>query len=164
MYDFLINISEKFYKLASLQNDIQDAIQHFKISVDIPDDFNISLDMFDVYYDSNFDYTKTNDDLSSWPEWENNYLTNLSDEELDKELSSFRGQWWKDLAKQWLSDKFPYIVVINAGNFYEISDGRGRVSVALGLGIKTLPAIILTLKKNHPKYKELINMINSVYT
>ena len=173
MYRELHKYVDNFYKLSSnISTNISDAIQHFKISVDIPDDFTISTDMFDISYNPSFNFRNTNDDYGSWPEWSSGELLSMTQSDKNDEISIFRGKQWAKRAKQWLKDKFPHIVIINAGNFYEISDGRGRVSLAIGLGLSSLPAIIMSLKNPNNitdlnlrnKIQELIQMINSVYT
>jgi len=173
VYSDLHRFVRIFCKLAGgLSGDIRDAIEHLRVSVDIPNDFLISTDMFNISYHPSFDFRRTDDDLSSWPEWAEGELLNLSEEERAREVSGFRGRNWAEMAKKWLQDKFPHIVIIDAGNFHEISDGRGRVSLAIGLNLKSLPAITMSLKNPNNvadedlklRIKELIQMINSVYT
>lgn len=173
MYYELHRCVEVFRKLAGgLSSDIKDAIEHLKVSVDIPNDFLITTDMFDISYHPSFDFRSTSDDLSSWPEWSEGELLGLTEEERGDEVSGFRGRNWAEMAKKWLQDKFPHIVIINASHFHEISDGRGRVSLAIGLSLQSLPAIIMSLKDPSnivdldlkSRIEELIQMINSVYT
>jgi len=173
MYSSLYGLVETFCKLAGgLSSDIQDAIEHLRVSVDIPNNFLISTEMFDISYHPSFDYTTTGDDLSSWPEWADGELLGFSEEEAASEVVGFRGRNWAKMAERWLQGKFPHIVIIDAGNFHEISDGRGRVSLAIGLSLKSLPAITMTLKDPNNvadeglklRIEELIQMINSVYT
>ena len=173
MYKSLHKFVQTFCKLAGgLSSDINDAINHLRVSIDIPNDFPITTSMFDISYHPSFDFKSTNDDLSAWSEWSEGELLELSEEDRENEIAGFRGKNWFEIATKWLQDEFPHIVIINTGNFYEISDGRGRVSLAIGLGIKSLPAIVMSLKNPNNindqdlkfKVEELIQMINSVYT
>lgn len=85
------------------------------------------------------------DDYSSWGEWRPGELEGLSDEELRAELEHFRGRGWAHKAMEWLRDgSIPAIVVFNSKKYGEaIGDGRGRTSLAVGLGMKKLPVIEL---------------------
>lgn len=82
------------------------------------------------------------DDYSSWGQWKKNELKNLSKEELIQELDSFRGVKWRKLALQWLENKkIPDIIIFSEAGL--IGDGRGRVSLAVGMGITKLPVLLL---------------------
>ena len=174
--DKILRFAFVFEKIATKNNeiDIEDAFNHLRISTGLPnqEDFPLALNMFDLTFDENFNLHETDDDFGSWPEWELDELKDLSEEELHSELSYFRGKNWANRAMKWRADGYPPIIIIKAGNFNEISDGRGRTSMALGLGLMELPAIILTLKdpskiennielKNH--INELIKNINTIY-
>ncbi len=85
------------------------------------------------------------DDYSSWGEFDLGSLKNLSKEELSEELNSFR-PGYSTQALKWLEEgKIPPIVLVStkdAGPM--VGDGRGRVNLAMGLALKSLPVIILT--------------------
>jgi hypothetical protein len=81
------------------------------------------------------------DDISSWGEWAKGELKGLSPDELFDAMRSFRGLKWAETALTWLRDGFPAIVVIETPEFLGISDGRGRVSLAYGLGLTSIPVV-----------------------
>lgn len=85
------------------------------------------------------------DDYSSWGEWRSGDLRGLTEEELRAELRSFRGKTWAEIAIGWLVDnRIPAIILAEARDGTSaIADGRGRVSLAVGLGIPSLPVIIV---------------------
>jgi hypothetical protein len=125
--------------------DVADAIEHLEEYFELPAQF-IEPEMFEFHDDSDFDYLTTKDDFSSWPEWSEGELQGLGEEELRGELEGFRGTGFADAVFEWLEmEEWPPIVVIKSPYFYEIADGRGRVSVAIGLGIDTLPATVLNV-------------------
>lgn len=76
------------------------------------------------------------DDYSSWGEWTFGELRN--------ELTSFRGRAWAEAATSWLTgakfhENIPAIVIFDSNRYGEaIGDGRGRVSLAVGLGLPRL--------------------------
>lgn len=167
----IANLAGWFLRLAQVNSnqDILDALEHLRVSADIPNDFPLKPGMFDISYQESFDLNETHDDLDSWAEWELGELLPMSATSRQEALNDFRGKWWGDRAQEWLRQGFPPIVVIKAGNFHEIADGRGRSTVALGMGQEHLPAIILELKQpsEYPQpemIEELLDMINSVYT
>ena len=85
-----------------------------------------------------------NDDYGSWGQWEKNELRNLSISELNQELENFRGKKWSKRALEWLQDNnIPSIVIFPK---IAIGDGRGRVSLAVGMGIDKLSVIMLKEK------------------
>lgn len=141
---------EKETKLAmssASRKDIEDAIDHLEGVLDIRDSV-LSIDLFDIKNVPNFDYSQTEDDFGSWAEWDDGELEDLDEEELMDELIGFRGRSFAQQAMKWIkTDKWPPIVVVDTDIFYEICDGRGRTSVAIGIGKKTLPATIISLKK-----------------
>lgn len=83
------------------------------------------------------------DDYGSWGQWEPGELRGLSRDELSDELTKFRGSEWADRAMEWLEEGIPAVVVAQSRDASAIADGRGRVSLAVGLGIQRLPVIIL---------------------
>lgn len=88
------------------------------------------------------------DDLGSWPEWSEGELEDLEPEELRNELGSFRGWVWAQRALEWTERSVPPIVLVELANGYrEVGDGRSRVSLALGLGWKTIPAVVMTQRR-----------------
>ena len=114
--------------------DIEDALDHaydFGASTD-PSDYKITREehvpIEDVLY---------HDDYSSWGEWEPGELAAL-DAEAMQELESYRGVGWAHKALGWLEEGIPAIVVVEGVG---ISDGRGRVNFAVGMGIDSVPVI-----------------------
>lgn len=81
------------------------------------------------------------DDYSSWGEWASGELRGLDEDELRSELQHFRGSGWAQMAMEWLrDDSIPAIVIVDSKKyrFTTIGDGRGRTSLAVGLGLKKL--------------------------
>lgn len=91
------------------------------------------------------------DDYGSWGEFRPNELRALSRSELRSKFGNYRGSTWSHTALNWLKDGVPAIVLVE-GDTAEgqpirmIGDGRGRTSFAVGLGIKSLPVIVLREK------------------
>lgn len=124
-------------------NDITDAIQtavegdYIKPNSRI-DDFSIekkTLPLSEIL---------TYDDYGSWGQWEKGELKDLDKTELNDELAHFRGKKWAELAKAWIKDKSSMSSIIIFPELGLIGDGRGRVSFAVGMKLKTLPVILLT--------------------
>lgn len=85
------------------------------------------------------------DDYTSWGEWDPGELGQLTTSELEDEFAHFRGKPWSARALRWLErGNVPAIVLAEARDGTRaIADGRGRVSLAVGLGFRSLPAIII---------------------
>jgi hypothetical protein len=87
------------------------------------------------------------DDYSSWGEWKYGELRSLRRDQLLDAFISFRGRAWAETATSWLSarrhyDNIPAIVLFDSDRYgTAIGDGRGRVSLAVGLGLSNLYAI-----------------------
>ena len=87
------------------------------------------------------------DDFGSWPEWGQGELLELDDEEVDAELEYFRGDEWAKRAWKWLeSGTFPPVIVADLPEVTTIADGRGRISVAIGMDWTEVPVIWMTRK------------------
>lgn len=87
------------------------------------------------------------DDLGSWPEWREGELKGLSPEDLEDALVGFRGPAWAKRAMRWIEvGTVPTIIIVVLPEATGVGDGRGRVSVALGLGWDTIPVVIATEK------------------
>lgn len=101
------------------------------------DDFSISQEILTL--SGVLDY----DDYSSWGEFEKGELKDLSDKELLKVLTSYRGKNWAEKALTWIKEeKFSPIVIFSKLGI--IGDGRGRVSIAVGMDWKKIPVIFLS--------------------
>ena len=85
------------------------------------------------------------DDYSSWGAWRSGELREAED--LEEELSSFRGSVWAAKAIRWTKDGVPAIVLIKSPYGVGIADGRGRVSFAVGMGLPSLHVIHIIGKK-----------------
>ena len=84
-------------------------------------------------------------DYSAWGEWKHGELPREGDPtELFQALASFRGPGWAREALRWLQDGIPAIVIVDSKYGTDIADGRGRTSLAVGLGLEELPVILLT--------------------
>lgn len=101
------------------------------------DDFSISQEVLTLSGALNYD------DYSSWGEFGKGELKDLSDNELLKVLISYRGKKWAEKALSWIKDeKFSPIVIFSKLGI--IGDGRGRMSVAVGMDWKKIPVIFLS--------------------
>ena len=92
-------------------------------------------------------------DLSSWAEWSPGELAAMDPVERYEELDRFRNYDtgtegdWAERAEEWIErGDVPTVVVIEApdpeapgGVFQDLCDGRGRVSLAIGMGWATVP-------------------------
>ena len=83
------------------------------------------------------------DDTTSWTDIESDSLVGLSDNKIMEELIRFRGREWAECAMRWKREGIPAIVIID-GESNCIADGRGRFNLAKGLGLKSLPVILIT--------------------
>lgn len=88
------------------------------------------------------------DDYSAWGQWQHNELKELDEQSLKQELDNFRGSSWAASALEWLRSGFPPIVLVYSAIGEVIGDGRGRVSLAVGLGLESLPVIVLNEDEN----------------
>ena len=91
------------------------------------------------------------DDFGSWGEWDYGELENLPRQDLEDEIESFRGENWKNRAMTWIdNDSIPPIVIIefedDDGKIVNIGDGRGRVSMMVGLNIPEVHTYYMKLK------------------
>lgn len=84
------------------------------------------------------------DDYDSWGQWEKGELKDLNKTELTNEFTHFRGKKWAELAKTWVKDNSLISSIVIFPELGLIGDGRGRVSFAVGMRLKTLPVILLT--------------------
>jgi hypothetical protein len=90
------------------------------------------------------------DDYSAWGEIEPGQLVGQEGRE---DLKHFRGAEWAQRAAEWgRPENVPAVVLVDGGKQYGavIGDGRGRTNLAVGMGWKFLPAVILTLTKKNP--------------
>lgn len=127
-------------------SDIRDALYHVENQEDLPRGA-LKPSMFHQKCVPRFNFYGTDEDFGSWPQFDEGELLELSDVELQEELVAFRGEDFADLAWRWMtSGKWPPIVVVEHDDVWWIGDGRGRVSVAIGLGMEHLPAIVLSSK------------------
>jgi hypothetical protein len=154
------------------ESDLSDALEHMSTAGEQerelqPEDFELSsvgqIRIQDIP-----------DDLSSWPEWRPGELLELSKSERLEVLKSFRGKRFADYASRWTPSTMPPIVIVTLRDGEEgVGDGRGRVSYAIGMGWKTVPAVHLVerrtrfepnriTKKGAQKIRKIISDIDRV--
>lgn len=147
----IFKIADIFQKTAEKKSfdfdwgDVEDAIEHYNHSVDKDlnkDDFDfgdvegVGLEELDQY-----------DDVGSWCQWEEGELKDLDEEELYDELVGYRGSGWTSRARDMIENKTcKPIVVVKGKETTCIGDGRGRVSLATGMGWERVPVMIMTEK------------------
>jgi len=133
------NIATPLFK-AAMSKDIEDAVQHAILQEDCTFTGEARYDIVEQKI-MNLKEILNWDDYSSWGEFDPGELKEIADEDFIGELNRFR-PGWGDLVKTW-KDIPPIILVdtLEAGTM--IGDGRGRVSLAVGLGLDKLPVIIL---------------------
>jgi len=124
-------------------NDLADAFEHAESYNE--QELN-SLD-FEYEYYAKYPIKKLYqfDDIDAWVEWQPGELIN--DADARREIGTFR-----DEAPKWIKNKkIPLsspIIVVNSKEGTVIGDGRGRVSVSIGMGWKTIPTIIAKQTKS----------------
>lgn len=133
-------------KRASVNNDVKDAIEHAIMMEDPQFTGSVCYKTIDSGYMS-LSKILNWDDYNNWGEFDSGELLELSEDEFEHTLNNFRPGYY-DLVKQWMTNPekpmFPPIILVDTLNVGKmIGDGRGRVSVAVGLNLKTLPFIII---------------------
>jgi hypothetical protein len=121
------------------QDNIRDAFEHANAVFETdykPEDFE--YDLVDMPITKLYNY----DDVDSWKEWDAGELLELSEDELEKEVSGFRENAI-DLIK---NENIPPILIIDDGKSTVVGDGRGRISIAIGMNWDKIPAIIAKKK------------------
>lgn len=89
------------------------------------------------------------DDFSSWLEIDPSDFEGLSRADRIEELQGFRGVEWAKRVPGWLAKGIPPVVLVEAPVYEDgqlvtiVGDGRGRINMALALGIKRLPVVLL---------------------
>jgi len=128
-------------------SDIDDALEHVQLSLDFSDP--MPIECFSVTPHPRFRVSRLGeyDDLSSWGEWRHGELADLSGDALLTEMVGFRGRGWAQQAMLWTPSTMPAIVIVELRRDSMIGDGRGRVSFALGMRWKTIPAVMLKQKR-----------------
>lgn len=142
------------YAAIKLANDFEDAVEHAH-AIAVEDTTYTGKACYAQTYEgmkSLNDIVNNYDDVGSWSEWQPGELSALDENELISTISSFRGAGWARRAVDWVHGNMPPIVLVetkDAGNI--IGDGRGRVSLAIGLNLDSLPAIVLKEDDNGDK-------------
>lgn len=127
----------------NIDQDVDDAIEYASES------YETEIDPRSLRLERRVDFPTAElrgwDDLSSWLDIEPGELVGLDDEQLTTALTHFRGAEWARRAMEWIrNDSIPAIVLIDLPTVQCIGDGRGRVNLALGLNLPTIPAVIVT--------------------
>lgn len=125
----------------NLDQDVRDAFQHFDQLYDDaadPDNFTAHKTMIAI--------NEIPDDLYGWLEVEDGELAGASREEVLEWARDYRGDYFADIVADILDNGFPAIVVADGDEVAGVGDGRGRVNLAVALGMTELPAVILREK------------------
>jgi len=145
------------------ENDIKIFAQTFEFNIN--DSLEHASQIFDKDFNKeDFDYKHypdffvkdlyNYDNINSWAEWKKGELSELDEEELKQEVANFRPK-----VLDWIENKTcPPIIIIDDGDTI-IGDGRGRVSLAVGLNWDKIPVIIATSKnKKSNSYNRMIKL------
>ena len=142
-YKLASHVAARWLTAASVsRRDMEDALDHMS---DLAGR-TLSLDEFSASPVKNKSMRElySYDDIDAWAEWEDGELADLSEAELEEELSAFRGRMFARRALRWVKNgTVPPIVVVDSEDAVGIGDGRGRVTVDLGMGWDTVPAVVL---------------------
>jgi len=125
-------------------SDIESAIEHVSEEDDWPREGPCLIEKLGTW---TLEKILRHDDYSSWGGWAPGELRGLDEDELRAELQHFRGSGWARMAMEWIrDDSIPAIVIVDSKKYRvtTIGDGRGRTSLAVGLGLKRLPVVLLT--------------------
>lgn len=132
----------------AVESDLLDAVQQ----ADLAGDQGWTIDDFDVVYvgHKTLSTIRRFEDWGGWIDVDPRDFDGLTKEQRLKQLEDFRGAAWAHRAAGWLEGSkpsIPPVVVIQAPIVsenqldWQIGDGRGRINLALAMGIKTLPVI-----------------------
>lgn len=150
-----LNKFAESYKIKSV--DLEDSLEHASIMFDK----NFVKDDFDYKYEPNVSIEDLYmfDDIDAWAEWEPGELKNMDNEELENEVKNFRPK-----ATEWIKNKTcPPIIIIDSNEGVVIGDGRGRVSIAIGLDWDTIPVIFAYEKnKKANSYDRMIKLAGAI--
>lgn len=132
------------------EQDIKDAVEH---SLGMVDGFWSGTICYNIEPERKMTLEEILDwdDYSSWGEFDNGEL--LKEEDLEGRLDDFRPGWGRN-AMEWLrTGNIPPIVLVrfedeDGRKNVCIGDGRGRVSLAVGLNLRQLPVIVMRESKN----------------
>ena len=132
----------------NMEHDIKEARDHAIQLDENFDDYDFKITKYPSFpVKKIYEY----DDPYAWTEF---HLGELKEDPTS--LEAFRGKQWADKAQQWLNDGIPAIVIVDTPEFTGVADGRGRVNFAIGMGIKTLPVIMM--KANRLPHQSTYNV------
>jgi len=149
---------EKFADMNKIKDaDLEDALEHASIMFDE----NFSKDDFDFEFVSDLPIEDLYmfDDIDSWAEWGRGELAEMSDEERKEEVNNFR-----PAVMEWIqSGSCPPIYIINYDGKTVVGDGRGRVSIAIGMDWDSIPAVFVVEKgKKADSYDRMIKLAGAI--
>jgi hypothetical protein len=83
------------------------------------------------------------DDYGAWGEWSPGELRGMKGAALLDALTGFRGRAWAETAASWVAGardhaNIPAVVLFDSKHGTAIADGRGRISLAVGLKLPRL--------------------------
>lgn len=88
------------------------------------------------------------DDIGAWAEWAPGELKAMRARERHEALVHYRGEDFAVLAETWTEKTVPPVAIVifppDSDLASGVGDGRGRISVAIGMGWKTMPVVFLT--------------------
>ena len=132
-------------------SDILDALDHMS-------DFEgkaLDISDFKISKEKEIPLSKIPADFSSWVEFDDGELLDMSESERFTALNNFRKGGFANRAMGWISKgKVPPVILVELSDGYaDIGDGRGRINVSIGMGWKKIPVIKVKQKSNNEKIK-----------
>lgn len=132
--------------------DMRDAFEHLNQQVE--DDYDedggefLSEENTEITYNASMPVSKILEhaDYRSWGEFGPKSLVGLNKQEFLDEVSGYRGVSWAERAWEWVeqgSPDNPVILYVGDRTSTQVADGQGRVNIAVGMGWKTLPTVII---------------------
>ena len=152
---YIFALSEQFKKYAKLdpfrniEHDIEEAIDFIssegRFSLRNGSSFDeIPLEWFEIQKIENFPIQNLYqyDDIKRWLDVDPGELKLKSKEYVIQFLKTLRGTH----TKLWIKDGIPAIVLADICGYRFLADGRGRTNFAIGMNLRTVPVVLLTLK------------------
>lgn len=129
-------------------DDMRDAFDHLNMQIEDDGGELLTDENTDITYKSDMPVSEilSHSDYRSWGEFAKGSLLGLDREEFVDEVSGYRGEDWATRAWEWAEQgnlDNPVILYLGDKTMEQVADGQGRINIAVGLGWKTLPTVII---------------------